>query len=304
MRNKVKYAPIVIFAFNRLEPLKTCVLALLDNTESKDSDLIVYVDGPRSQKVGEAEKVEAVRSFVKAITGFKSLTYHFSEKNKGLAPSVSAGVTEVINKYGKAIIVEDDIITAPNFLSFLNQGLDFYQDSKDVFSVSGESIRVKCPEGYNYSNYFAPRAGCWGWATWADRWNSVDFELKDWDAVKQNRKAFNKWGGSDCFGLLDGWHKGKNSSWAIRFNYSQFLQGKTTCFPVVSKVTNEGFEDEGTNCKKVKYNRFKMDFDMSGNKNFNFNNDIVELPFFVKQRLWPVQLWVRVYAKVRNYLDV
>ncbi len=282
----------------------SCVAALQANTEATESDLIVYVDGPRANKESEEEKVEAVRQFVRGIKGFKTLTYHFSDENKGLAPSVFAGVTDVINQYGKAIIVEDDIISSTNFLSFLNQGLDFYQDHKEVFSISGESIRVKCPMGYNYSNYFAPRAGCWGWATWADRWNSVDFELKDWNAVKQHKSAFNEWGGSDCFGLLDGWHKGKNSSWAIRFNYSQFLQGKTTCFPIVSKVINEGFEEDGTNCKKVKYNRFKMDFDRSGNKSFNFSKDIVELPYFVKQRLWPVQLWIRIYAKFRNYLDI
>lgn len=297
-------APIIIFAFNRLKPLKACVAALLANKEAAESDLVVFVDGPRENKEDEPKKVEVVRQFVKNIKGFKSLTYHFSDENKGLAPSISAGVTEVINQYGKAIIVEDDIISATNFLSFLNQGLDFYEAHKEVFSISGESIKVKCPNGYFYSNYFAPRAGCWGWATWADRWNSVDFELKDWNAVKQHKSAFNKWGGSDCFGLLDGWHKGMNSSWAIRFNYSQFLQGKTTCFPVVSKVKNDGFEEDGTNCKKVKYNRFKMDFDKSGNNIFNFNKNIVEIPIFVKQRLWPVQLWVRIYAKIRNYLDI
>lgn len=300
----MKYAPIVIFAFNRLESLKACVVALLNNSEAAESDLIVFVDGARDHKLGEEEKVQNVRNFVKTITGFKSLTYHFSEKNKGLAPSVSAGVTEVINQYGKAIIVEDDIICASNFLSFLNQSLDHYRNRKEVFSISGESIRIKCPDNYRYSNYFAPRAGCWGWATWADRWNSVDFVLSDWDSVKRNRHAFNQWGGSDCFGLLQGWHIGKNSSWAIRFNYSQFLQKKTTCFPIVSKVTNEGFENDGTNCKKVKYNRFKMDFDETGNKEFKFNDDVTELPYFVKQRLRPVRLSIRIYAKIRNYLDI
>lgn len=297
-------APIIIFAFNRIIQLKACVSALLTNVESKDSDLIVYVDGPRHNKNGEAEKVQSVRNYVRTIKGFKSLTYHFSEYNMKLAPSVINGVTEVINKYGKAIIVEDDIICSSNFLSFLNQGLDYYEQKKNVFSVSGESIKVKCPEGYEYSNYFAPRAGCWGWATWADRWNSVDFELKNWEAVRRNRRAFNKWGGSDCFGLLDGWHKGKNSSWAIRFNYSQFLQGKTTCFPIVSKVMNEGFEDDGTNCKKVKFNRFKMVFDRSGNKAFKFLDQVNESPFFVKQRLWDVRLDVRIYAKLRNIFNI
>lgn len=99
------FAPIVLFAFNRIEVLKLCVASLLQNSEAEESDLIVYVDGPRANKEGEAEKVEAVRDYVKGISGFKSLTYHFSKANKKLGPSMIAGVTEVINEYGKAIII-------------------------------------------------------------------------------------------------------------------------------------------------------------------------------------------------------
>ncbi len=298
------YAPIIIFAFNRLDPLKACVKALQNNREAVESDLYIFIDGPRKDRIGEDEKIKAVREYTETISGFKNISIKCSKLNKGLASSVISGVTEIINRYGKAIIVEDDIISSSNFLSFLNQGLDFYQDFKDVFSVSAESITIKCPPGYIYSNYFAPRAGCWGWATWADRWNSVDYELSDWESVRKNKRAFNNWGGSDCFGLLNGWHNGKNSSWAIRFNYSQFLQGKTTCFPIVSKVYNCGFSDEGTNCRKVRFNRFKMDFDTSKNTDFVFCDMINEDPYFVKQRLWDVRLDVRIYAKIRNFLNI
>lgn len=300
----MSFAPIVIFSFNRLLPLKACVASLLTNNEAKDSDLIVYVDGPRSEKHGEELLVSKVQEYVKMISGFKSVTYHFAEKNKGLGPSIISGVTELMREYGKAIIVEDDIICSSNFLSFLNQGLDFYEDYKNVFSVSGESIVVKCPEGYPYHNYFAPRAGCWGWATWADRWNSVDWNLENWVVVAKNRKAFNDWGGSDCYSLLKGWHRGKNKSWAIRFNYAQFIQKKTSVFPIVSKVKNTGFQNDGTNCKQVSYNRFKMDFDTSSNKIFFFQLPVVEDVFFVKQRLKPVSLSMRLYAKLRNIFHI
>jgi len=294
------YAPIVVFAFNRLEPLKRCVASLLQNSEAAESDLIVFVDGPRAHKEGEAEKVVAVREYVKTITGFKSVTCHFSKLNRGLGPSLIAGINEVINQYGRAVIVEDDLNCSSNFLSFLNQGLNFYKDRKEVFSISGETVKVKAPQDYPYDNYFAPRAGCWGWATWKDRWETVDFELKDWDEVKKNKRKFNRWGGSDCFKLLDGWHLGKNKSWAIRFNYSQFLQGKTSVFPVVSKVSNEGFEEDGTNCKKVRYNRFAMTGDKSGKKVFRFNPDAKEDKRFVRQRMKPVRLWIRIYSKIVN----
>ena len=294
------YAPIVLFAFNRLEPLKACVASLLRNSEAAESDLIVYVDGARPNKVAENEKVEAVRQFISGIMGFKSVETHFSKTNKGLGPSLIAGITEVMNRYGRAIVVEDDLICSINFLSFLNQGLDYYKDMKEVFSISGETVKVKAPMGYAYDNYFAPRAGCWGWATWKDRWDFVDFELIDWDSVVKNKRKFNKWGGSDCYSLLNGWHIGKNKSWAIRFNYGQFLQGATSVFPVVSKVSNEGFDGDGTNCKNVRYNRFAMVVDKSGKKDFKFNPDTTENRYFVKQRMKPVRLITRIFAKIVN----
>ena len=294
------YAPVVLFAFNRLEPLMRCVASLLSNSEAADTDLIVYVDGARSQKEGEAEIVKNVQDYVSKIKGFKSIETHFSTENHGLGPSLIAGINDVICRYGFAIIVEDDILCSTNFLSFLNQGLKYYQDKKEVFSISGETVKVNAPRGYSYDNYFAPRAGCWGWATWKDRWDSVDFELNDWESVKANKRKFNRWGGSDCFKLLDGWHTGKNKSWAIRFNYSQYLQGKTSVFPVVSKVSNEGFEEDGTNCKKVRYNRFAMVGDKSGKKDFNFNPDTTEDSRFVRQRMKPVRLWIRIYSKIVN----
>lgn len=294
------YAPIVLFAFNRLEPLKRCVASLLKNSEAADSDLIVYVDGARPNKEGEDEKVEAVKQFVSGISGFKSLETHFSEQNKGLGPSLIAGITEVMNSYGRAIIVEDDLHCSTNFLSFLNQGLDFYEDKKQVFSISGETLKVKAPSDYIYDIYFAPRAGCWGWATWKNRWDTVDWTLSDWKSVMCNRLKFNSWGGSDCFGMLKGWHEGKNKSWAIRFTYSQFLQGATSVFPIISKVSNEGFGDDGTNCRPIRYNRFAMVGDKSGNKIFKFSDEIKEDHRIVKQRLFPSRLYVRIFYKIIN----
>ena len=53
------YAPIVVFGFNRPDALKNTIASLLRNEEAKDSDLFVFVDGPREGKVEEKEKVEA-----------------------------------------------------------------------------------------------------------------------------------------------------------------------------------------------------------------------------------------------------
>lgn len=264
----MQLVPIIVFAFNRPEALKNTIHSLLQNEEAKDSDLYVFVDGARSNKAGEIEKVKTVQDFVKEITGFKSIHYTFSEKNKGLGSSIIQGVTQVINQYGKAIVLEDDLVFASNFLSYMNQGLERYEKEEKVFSICGYSNKVKVPKGYEYDAYFCTRSSSWGWGTWADRWNSIDWELKDWDKYKKMGKAFNKWGGSDCFRMLCSVKEGWGNSWAIRFCFAQFLQDKASLFPTISKVRNDGFDGEGTNCKK--WSRFKYEFDKTENKTFAF----------------------------------
>lgn len=291
-----KLAPIILFAFNRPDALRNTIQSLLLNEEAKSSDLYVFVDGPRSNKPGEDEKVKKVQEYVKSIKGFKSLHYTFSEKNKGLGNSIIAGVSQIINQYGKAIVLEDDLVFARNFLSYMNQGLDRYAKEEKVFSICGYSNKVKVPSKYEYDSYFCTRSSSWGWATWADRWNSVDWELKEWDHYSKMAKAFNKWGGSDCFKMLDDWKHRRNRSWAIRFCFAQFLQNKVSLFPIVSKVQNEGFDGLGTNCKK--WSRFKYEFDHRGEKSFNFPTKIEINKHLYKNAMSYHSIGIRIWSKI------
>ena len=289
------YAPIVIFAFNRLDTLKNCVESLLDNEESKMSDLFVYVDGPRPQKEGEAEIVESIQRYAKNINGFRSLTCVFSDHHKGLAPSIIDGVSQVINQYGRVVVIEDDLIVSPNFLAYINEGLTKYQNDGEVFSICGYSNKVVPPSDYPFDAYFCTRSCSWGWATWKDRWNSVDWELKDWKNHKQNAHKFNAWGGSDCWKMLEDWHNGRISSWAIRFGYAQFLQKSLSLFPLVSKVENKGFT-KGTHGKG--WSRFKFDFDTSDIKSFRFPIRIELNRSLYKQALSYHSVFIRIWSRI------
>lgn len=290
------YAPIIIFAFNRETSLKGTIQSLLQNSEASESDLFIYVDGPRIIKQGEAKKVESVRKYVQTITGFKSVTHVFSEKNKGLAASVIQGVSEVICQYGRAIVVEDDLVVTPNFLSFMNQGLERYEDENRVFSICGYSNKVKVPAGYLADSYLCTRSSSWGWGTWKDRWESVDWDLRDWNTCRKHSKEFNRWGGSDCWKMLNDWHEGRNQSWAIRFCFAQFLQDKTALFPVKSLVQNDGFNGEGTNCKK--WNRFRSEPDRSGKKVFTWPDDTMMNLHLWKQAKSYHGLCIRIWSRL------
>jgi hypothetical protein len=263
-------APVCLFVYNRFALTEQTVASLQKNFLAEESDLFIFSDGAKNENT--AKKVAQVRTYIKTITGFKSVTIFESENNKGLANSIISGVTAIIERYGKVIVVEDDLVFSANFLDFMNEGLSLYKQEQKIFSICGYSNQVKLPLNYSYDAYFCTRSSSWGWATWNDRWKTVDWDLTDWDKYIKMKTSFNKWGGSDCFQMLYAVKKSTINSWAIRFCFSQFLQNKLSLFPVISKVQNDGFNGTGTNCKQ--WSRFKCNFDISNKKTFKFMEKI------------------------------
>lgn len=245
-------APIILFVYNRPWHTQQTVEALQKNDLTTESDLFIFADGPKEIATEEQkEKIRQLREYIHNIHGFKSLTICEKEKNCGLANSVIAGVTEIINKFGKAIVVEDDIVTSRYFLKFMNEALDFFKKDKQIFSVSGYAYPAKTmeiPRNYKRDIYLAYRHGSWGWGTWKDRWESVDWDITDFKEFCENpklQKTFNQ-GGADMSGMLKAQMEGKIDSWAIRFDYSLF---KNNCFcvrPIKSLVNNVGLDNSGT----------------------------------------------------------
>lgn len=266
-------APICLFTYNRLEETKHTVEALKNNYLANKVDLFIFSDGPKSEN--EISKIEGVREYIKRIDGFRSVTIIESKENKGLANSIIDGVTEIINKFGKIIVLEDDLVTSTNFLDFMNQALDFYQTNNLVHSISGYSPNLKSTKNLEFDNYFARRASSWGWATWKDRWEKTDWEVKDLNKFRYNplqRYRFNR-GGSDLSRMLINQQNGKIDSWAIRWCYAQFKDKQLTVFPKISKVNNIGIGKNSTHTKKGK--RFFSSLDESRKIVFKFNSNII-----------------------------
>ena len=247
--------PLALFAFNRPGALQQSLAALSRCAGADKTDLYIFIDGPRT--AAERAKTDTVAAVSAEAHGFNSVTIRRSDVNRGLGPSIIAGASELIQRYGRVIVLEDDLVVTPDFLSWMNAGLDRYASVPEVFSVCGYSNTVAVPAGYLYDGYFAPRSSSWGWATWKDRWEQVDWDPSP-DVIRRHARAFNRWGGSDCAKMLKDWKAGRNKSWAIRFCFTEFLQGKVSLFPNCSRVDPSlGFVGDGTNCKR--YNRFSWD---------------------------------------------
>lgn len=292
------FAPIIIFAFNRLDSLKRTVRSLQANKEFELSDLFIFVDGPRLNKIGEKEKVEDVRNFVKSITGAKSINYFFHDSNLGLATSIITGTTRIIEEYNRVIVLEDDLYVSQDFLRYMNQMLDLFENDERVFQVSGFSCQVTRPKNYESDVYLSGRAHSWSWGTWKNRWDTVDWDVKDFailSADKKKQKAFCKYG-SDLYGMLAGYMSGKNNSWYIRFNYAMHKQSRFSVCPLRSLVRNDGFGDDATNCRA--YNRYKISFEVSHEGPFSVSPDILPNDNLMKEAVKYWSIPYRIYGKL------
>lgn len=297
-------APIILFAYIRLDTLQKTVLALQNNYLAMQSDLFVFVDGPKNEE--QKQKQKPLIEFLQSVDGFKSVHIEYSEVNKGLDPSIIAGVSSVIDKYGRAIVLEDDIVTTPNFLDYMNQALNTYESDEKVMSISGFGLEVLTPRDYIADVYLFGRSTSWGWATWKDRWNSVDWNISDWNQFKTDKKAiqrFKETGGSDMFSMLKSCMEG-GGMWDIRFCYNMFKQNRYSVIPFLSKVENVGFNELATHCKPVKYNRFKYILDTTENRTFNMPDNLQLNLTIVKSRLKYQSLTLRIYSKIRNLLNI
>ena len=161
----MKFAPIALFTYNRADHTQSAVESLLRNTEASQSDLFVFSDGPKNET--KIEGVKQNREYIHTITGFKSVTIVERESNWGLSKSLIAGITELTDKYGRVIVVEDDLIVSPYFLKYMNDALEKYKDDDRVASISAflNPTDTQTSETF-FLRYFA----CWGWATWKRAW--------------------------------------------------------------------------------------------------------------------------------------
>ncbi|WP_018613828.1 glycosyltransferase [Segetibacter koreensis] len=294
--SNITLAPILLFAYKRLDTLTRTVAALQQNYLAKQSELFVFSDAAKTSS--DVTEINEVRKFLKTITGFKNIEIYESDKNKGLSNSIISGVTQVINKYGKVIVLEDDLLTSTNFLSYMNEGLEHYKTNQQVFSISGYSYQLKVDNKKDI--YFTKRGSSWGWGTWKEKWEKVDWEVKDYDEFKKSstlQKDFNKMG-SDLSSMLKKQMDGKMDSWAIRWCYHQFKHNLYSVYPSVSKVKNIGFGDGATHTFDY-FNRYETSLDESGKLNFIFGDPYIDKKI-VNAFLVQFSLYTRAKYKVLN----
>lgn len=237
-------APVLLFVYNRPAHVERCVGSLLQSPLAAGSPLIIFSDGAK----GDADRpqVEAVRSFIREIKGFKSVEIRENSINKGLAENIISGVSECVERFGRVIVVEDDLVLSPCFLEFMNRALTLYADVEEVVNINSHVLEgpQKFPD-----NFLVSFADSWGWATWKRGWALFEPDGRVLlERIKKMRgaKRFNM--GYHFVRMLREQIEGKNNSWAIRWNASIFVNGKLSLNAGKPLAVNIGFGKEATHC--------------------------------------------------------
>lgn len=300
-------APIVVFVYNRPDHAEKMLNSLSACRLAAESELFIFSDGPKN--TGSEQGVNQVRELVKGEglkRAFKSVEVIESEKNNGLANAVISGVDKVLKKYGKAIVVEDDCIVAPDFLDFMNVGLEFYEHNPKIWSLGGQTILKDIPVGYQHDVLVLGRTCSCAWATWLDRWQRVDWQISDYKKFKWSviqRRRFNEFG-KDRSDMLDYQMHGVINSWAIRFCYAMFKNGMYTVYPTCSKVKNIGHDGSGTNCDAVDNSVYAAEIVIQDKptkfENVELNEEIAKN----YRRLFHVTRWQLFKHKIKMYFII
>ena len=241
----MRLAPIVLFTYNRPVHTRQTIDALLKNEYASESDLIIFSDAPKNCVAEDG--VRQTRAYLRGIIGFRSIKLIERAENMGLAANIIDGVTQVVNEYGRIIVLEDDLLTSPYFLKYMNEALTMYEHADEVISVHGYVYPVKklLPE-----NFFLIHTDSLGWGTWKDKWvyfNPNGEELLRQLTQKKLLCQFNFDGSYDFVKMLRRQIKGENNSWAIRWYASAFLNNKLSLYPGRSLIFHNGSDGSGTN---------------------------------------------------------
>lgn len=246
------YAPLAIYVYNRKDKLERTLKSLEKNVFAENTDVYIFSDAPK--KESDIKKVNEVRDYLNKYAetnrAFNSIQLIIRDKNMGLANSIISGTNDIISRKGKVIVVEDDMVCHPNFLKYMNEGLDFYEDDMRYGSITAYTERVPGLKKYDHDIYVSEKAECQGWATWKNRWQGVDWELSDFDDYLRNKKDRRHMQSLqiDLDDMLIRKKHERISSWVVIWCYSLMKRGMWTVYPKDTLTYHIGYDGSGTNC--------------------------------------------------------
>jgi len=256
--------PVLLICFNRPEHTRRTLDALL---VQNPRELYVFQDGPRIGNELDLANCVKVRQIIEdRIRNSQAIVHANYEKiNRGCRDAIIYAISSVLKKHEAVIVLEDDVITSPAFLDYMNASLEYYRDRESVFSISGESpFPEVCsfPQDYNYAYdvFCFPRQFNWGWGTWRDRWEKVDWTMSYYNTLINDKSIIGAFcrGGDDLLPMLTNEKEGRSSAWDIQFAFAHFMNHAISIVPCLSYTHNIGLDGSGTHCLENMRNEFDV----------------------------------------------
>lgn len=310
----MKKTPVAVIGFVRCDVLEETLARLSDCENALDRDIYVYLSAPRNEE--EKSKTKAVFELVKRYqdTALPNIIIIRRDRNDGAGRNIANAVSETVEKTGSAIIIEDDILVSRTFLRYMDAALEYYKDDKRIWCVNAyQNPVLRIPHDYGFDVYFNPRNMAWGWGIWKDRWDAVDFMLRDWPEFKLSKSNLQRLDsvGCDMFSMLENeYRRGANiSTWDVQCSYHMVKNGLFAVEPRYSLTKNNGFCKVGSvHCsrpngiyqKQKFYNylpelkKFDEVFDSQAKFYNQFRNSVHEtnpVKFFVRC-VWRIVRWL------------
>ncbi len=291
---------IGVFCYKRAAKLKASMEALLQNPECANLDIIFFADGYKGEK--DKQGVLETRSYIDSLTRFRNVYKHYRDKNFSTGPNFHTGLSYLSSNYDRFIIVEDDLVVTPNYIKYLLDGLDFYKNEKSVFCVTGFAFPLKIGS-YPYDTIIANRFCSYGWASWSDRVKHVVWDKEGLQKIVNTSPNFktrlNK-EGMDLYRMVLKEIDGTISTWDIQMQVHVSENQFKVVYPIISKGTNIGFDQESTNTFGIDY--LQTPQDPGTKREFKFCPAGLIEPSLQKQLKRPYSLPVLAKRKILNDL--
>jgi hypothetical protein len=288
---------IGVFCYKRASKLKQSIEALLKNPECAEMEIVFFCDGHKSDK--DYQGVLQTRAYIDSLTGFKNIYKHYRERNVSTGPNFKQGITWLCENYKQFIVVEDDLVVTSNYITYLLQGLKFYEHEESVFCVTGFCFPIDVKE-YSFDTIIYKRFCSYGWASWSNKVKDVKWDKDELTNILKTsgfKKRLNE-EGRDLYRMVKKQIDGTISTWDIQMQVHVSENRLKVVYPIVSKGFNIGFDSESTNTFGIDY--LKTTLDDGKKRSFNFCPVNVVEPYLEKKLKKPYGLPALAYRKIIN----
>jgi len=236
---------VLFLIFNRIDTTKKVFESI---RMAKPLKLYIAADGAREDKEGEQEKVKAVRDYVIGNIDWDcNVKTLFRDNNLGCGYAPSNAISWFFKNEKMGIILEDDCLPSQSFYWYCQDLLERYKNDIRIWHIGGNNFQKGIGRGKG-DYYFSKYNHIWGWASWADRWKSYNFDLNNFPDSTFIKKTFDNnkvrryW--TNVFKMTK--NKKNISWWDYQWTFSMWLNNGLAIVPNVNLVTNIGFGSEAT----------------------------------------------------------